>query len=60
VFVIDYGDSAIVYSLRYSIEDPMTNLGIASEIRRAIWREFHERGIEIPYPQRVLHQPIPS
>lgn len=57
VFVLDYGDSAIVYSLRYSIADPMTNLGIASEIRRAIWHEFRDRGIEIPYPQRVVHPP---
>jgi small-conductance mechanosensitive channel len=56
VFLLDYGESAIVYSLRYYIADPMTNLGISSELRRAIWREFAAHGIEIPFPQRVLHQ----
>lgn len=56
-FLVDYGDSAILYSLRYYIADPMTNLGIASEVRRAIWQEFLARGIEIPYPQRVVHPP---
>jgi len=57
VFVLDFDASAIAYSLRYFIADPMTNLGIASEIRRVIWSEFHARGIEIPFPQLVLHQP---
>jgi small-conductance mechanosensitive channel len=60
VFVLEYADSAIIYSLRYFIADPMTNLGISSEIRRAIWREFHDRGLEIPYPQRVVHHPPPA
>jgi len=59
-FMLDYGDSAILYSLRYYIADPMTNPGISSEIRRAIWREFAARGIEIPFPQRVLHQARPT
>jgi hypothetical protein len=56
VFVMDYGSSSIDYSLRFSIADPMTNLGISSELRRAIWRAFQQHGIEIPFPQRVVHQ----
>lgn len=60
VFLVDYGDSGILYSLRYYIADPMTNLSISSDIRRAIWREFAARGIEIPFPQRVLHQSPPA
>jgi len=56
VFVMDYGASSIDYSLRFSMADPMTNLGISSELRRAIWHAFQEHGIEIPFPQRVVHQ----
>ena len=48
-----YGDSAIEYSLRYWISDPMSNIGIVSEVNQAIWLAFKREGIEIPFPQRV-------
>jgi small-conductance mechanosensitive channel len=55
-FLLRYGDSSIDYALYYWIADPMTNISIASEIRRTIWRVFKENGIQIPFPQRVVHQ----
>ena len=55
-FLLNYGDSSIDYALRYWIADPMTNLSIGSEVRRTIWRVFKQNGIEIPFPQRVVHQ----
>jgi potassium efflux system protein len=55
-FLLKYGDSSIDYALYYWIADPMTNISIASEIRRTIWRVFKENGIQIPFPQRVVHQ----
>jgi potassium efflux system protein len=55
-FLLNYGDSSIDFALRYWIADPMTNLSIGSEIRRRIWQVFKQNGIEIPFPQRVLHQ----
>ena len=48
-----YGDSAIEYSLRYWISDPMNNIGIVSEVNQAIWTAFKREGIEIPFPQQV-------
>ena len=50
---VHYGDSAIEYSLRYWIADPMSNIGIVSEVNQAIWAAFKREGIEIPFPQRV-------
>ena len=47
------GDSAIEYSLRYWIADPMNNIGIVSEVNQAIWTAFKREGIEIPFPQQV-------
>ena len=50
---VKYGDSAIEYSLRYWIADPMSNIGIVSEVNQAIWTAFKREGIEIPFPQQV-------
>ena len=50
---VHYGDSAIEYSLRYWISDPMNNIGIVSEVNQAIWTAFKREGIEIPFPQQV-------
>ena len=50
---LHYGDSAIEYSLRYWISDPMNNIGIVSEVNQAIWTAFKREGIEIPFPQQV-------
>jgi small-conductance mechanosensitive channel len=42
--------------LRVWIADPEAGLAsVRSEINLAIWREFKEAGIVIPYPQRDLH-----
>ena len=53
--VSNYGASSIDYSLGFSIADPLTSGGISSELRRAIWYAFRDNGIEMPFPQQVLH-----
>lgn len=50
---IAYGESAIEYSLRFWIANPMTNIRIISEVNQAIWATFNQEGIEIPLPERV-------
>jgi small-conductance mechanosensitive channel len=54
--LLSYGDSAINYGLRYWIANPMDNAGIKSEVSSALWHRFNEEGIEMPFPQRVLHE----
>lgn len=53
--VLSYGDSAIQYSLRFWVEDPLMALSICSKVNTAVWHAFRDRGIEIPFPQRVVH-----
>ena len=53
--LLRYDDSAITYGIRYWIENPMDGGGVASEVGIAVWNTFHREGIEIPFPQRVLH-----
>jgi small-conductance mechanosensitive channel len=51
--LLNYGDSAINYCLRFWIANPMDNVGICSEVNQAIWRAFRDSSIEIPFPQHV-------
>jgi small-conductance mechanosensitive channel len=55
--VQDYGESAITYSARCWISDPMQSVNTASRVRSAIWDCFEAHGIEIPFPQRVIQWP---
>ncbi len=55
-FLLRYSDSSIDYSLRFWINDPLRNLGTSSAVQVAVWQAFQRHGIEIPFPQRVLHQ----
>jgi small-conductance mechanosensitive channel len=57
--VQDYGDSAITYSARCWISDPMQSVNTSSRVRSAIWDSFQAHGIEIPFPQRVIQWPQP-
>jgi potassium-dependent mechanosensitive channel len=54
--LLSYGDSGINYGLRYWIENPMNNGSIKSEVSVAVWERFAKEGIEMPFPQRVIHQ----
>ena len=51
--LLNYGDSAINYCLRFWIANPMDNVGICSEVNQAIWQAFRDNSIEIPFPQHV-------
>jgi potassium efflux system protein len=53
--LLDYGDFAIHYSLRFWIANPMDNVGICSDVNQAIWLAFRREGIEIPFPQQVQY-----
>ena len=55
VFVSEYGESAIIYQIKFT----MTTHSGYYEVRDAIytnaWYEFRRCNITIPYPQRTLH-----
>jgi len=55
VFVLAFADSGINLELGFWINDPqLGTLELRSDINLAIWRDFQDAGIEIPYPQREV------
>ncbi len=51
-----FGDNAIDLELRVWIRDPQNGISnIKSAIYIRIWQMFKDEGIDIPFPQRVLH-----
>jgi small-conductance mechanosensitive channel/CRP-like cAMP-binding protein len=53
ILLKDFGASAVVYKLRFWIEDYEQHEPARDQIRSAIWYIFARRGIEIPYPIQV-------
>ena len=55
VFLKNFGESGIDLELSVCIRDPENGeLGLRSDINRAIWAGFQTNGIEIPYPKREV------
>ena len=54
--ITNFGDSSIDLELRIWIRDPQNGIAnIKSAVYMRIWQLFKEEGIEIPFPQRVIH-----
>jgi len=53
--VDDFGDSAIIIKI-FGETKPLKQWGITAELRKRIKIAFDKEGIEIPFPQRVIHK----
>ena len=51
----DFGDSALLFSLKFHIADSFTSPLIKSDLRYSIDRAFRENQVTIPFPQRDIH-----
>ncbi|HKR93463.1 mechanosensitive ion channel family protein [Novosphingobium sp.] len=55
VWLDSFGESSVNFVIHCWITDPEEGIGnVRSEVLKALWRLFHEHGIEIPFPQRDL------
>lgn len=55
-----FGADALEFTVGYWMAEPEAGaLGLRSEVNLAILRSLREHGIDIPFPQRVLHQAPP-
>jgi len=55
VRVINYGDFAVHYEIRYTITDFSSYVEIETEIMSLLWYRFKRSGIDIPMPVRDVH-----
>lgn len=55
VFFDDFGDSALMFSVHYFLNDVFSDSRIKSQIRYRIDALFREHDIRIPFPQRDVH-----
>ena len=51
----DFGASSLDFELRCFTDDVIYRLVIGSDLRYEIDQKFRDAGIEIPFPQRVVH-----
>ncbi len=55
VFVTNLGDSSIILKLFAGTTDFKNKFPIEAALREIIYTQFAKEGIEIPFPQRVIH-----
>lgn len=51
----DFGDSALLFSIKFYISESFSSPGLKSDIRYRIDRAFRENKVTIPFPQRDIH-----
>lgn len=52
---LEFGESSLNFELRCFTGNVMSRLAIGSDLRFEIAKRFEEEGVEIPFPQRVVH-----
>jgi small-conductance mechanosensitive channel/CRP-like cAMP-binding protein len=59
VWVVEYGDFAVKYQIRFWMVDYSRQDSVRDEIMASLWYALRRNGIEIPYPIRTLHMQRP-
>ena len=54
VFLKDFGESAVIYEIKYSLDDERRFNDIEDSIRTNIWYEARRAGLAIPFPMRTI------
>lgn len=54
VYLRDFGESAIIYEIKYSLDDERRFNDIEDAIRTNVWYEARRAGLAIPFPMRTV------
>ena len=55
IYVIDFGESAVTYEIKYYITNHALYNDVSDAIRTNIWYELKRENITVPFPIRTLH-----
>jgi small-conductance mechanosensitive channel/CRP-like cAMP-binding protein len=55
VFLIEFSESAIIYEIKYSLDEEGRFNDIENHIKTNVWYEARRAGLKIPFPIRTLH-----
>jgi small-conductance mechanosensitive channel len=60
--LMGFGENSVDFQLRVWIHDPQNGIhNVTSQVLLGVWERFKKHGIELPFPQRVLHhQSVPE
>ncbi len=51
-----FGENGLMFEIQIWIDDPEDGIGnIRSDLLKRLWRLFLEHGVQVPFPQRVMH-----
>jgi len=61
VFLVEFGDSAVVYEVKYWLADHARFNEITDRVRTNLWYELKRNGMRIPFPMRTVEMvPAPA
>lgn len=60
LYLKEFADSAIIYEIKVWIRDHAQMNVVLSDVRSHCWYAAKRAGMEIPYPQMVLHRAAPA
>ncbi len=60
VFLKEFGESSIIYEIKYSLDDERRFNDIEDAIRTNVWYEARRAGLAIPFPMRTVELRRPA
>ncbi|SRR5579862_79447 len=54
IFLVEFADSAVIYEIKFSLEDHTLYNEIVDNIQTNVWYALNREGIRIPFPIRTL------
>jgi small-conductance mechanosensitive channel/CRP-like cAMP-binding protein len=57
IFLVDFADSAVIYEIKFSMDDHSRYNETCDAIRTRVWYELRRAGLRIPFPIRTIDLP---
>lgn len=55
---LEFGDSALIFRVRWWLDSYVDTRRMFDRVNTAVYKALEEKGIDVPYPQQVVHHQI--